>query len=98
MEIEVGRVVRSKAGHDSNDIFAVVGSDENYVFIIDGKERRVEKPKRKNPKHVELTSYVLSPEEMAANGRLKKALSKIKAEADKSSGGFVNGQTGYDRG
>ena len=83
MEIEVGRVVRSKAGHDSNDIFAVVGSDENYVFIIDGKERRVEKPKRKNPKHVELTSYVLSPEEMAANGRLKKALGRIKAGADK---------------
>ncbi len=83
MEIEVGRVVRSKAGHDSNDIFAVVGSDENYVFIIDGKERRVEKPKRKNPRHIELTSYMLSPEEMAANGRLKKALGRIRAEADK---------------
>ncbi|MBE6755929.1 MAG: KOW domain-containing RNA-binding protein [Clostridia bacterium] len=83
MEIEVGRVVRSKAGHDSNDIFAVVGSDENHVFIIDGKERRVEKPKRKNPKHIELTSYMLSPEEMAANGRLKKALGRIRAEADK---------------
>ena len=98
MEIEVGRVVRSKAGHDSNDIFAVVGFDEEYVFISDGKERRVEKPKRKNPKHIEMTSIVLSPEEMAANGRLKKALSRIKAEADKSSGGFVNVQTGYDRG
>lgn len=83
MEIEVGRVVRSKAGHDSNDIFAVVGFDENHVFIIDGKERRVEKPKRKNPKHIELTSYMLSPEEMAANGRLKKALGRIRAEADK---------------
>ncbi len=98
MEIEVGRVVRSKAGHDSNDIFAVVGSDVNYVYISDGKERRVEKPKRKNPKHIEITSYVLSPEEMAANGRLKKALGRIKAGADKSSGGFVDVQTGYDRG
>ncbi len=98
MEIEVGRVVRSKAGHDSNDIFAVVGFDETYVFISDGKERRVEKPKRKNPKHIEKTSFVLSPEEMAANGRLKKALGRVKAEADKSSGGFVDVQTGYDRG
>ncbi len=98
MEIEKGRVVRSKAGHDSNDIFAVVGTDANNVYICDGKERKVEKPKRKNPKHIEVTSYMVSPEEMAANGRLKKALSKIKAEADKSSGGFVNGQTGYDRG
>lgn len=98
MQTEVGRVVRSKAGHDSNNIFAVVGIDENYVFISDGKERKVENPKRKNPKHVEAISFVLSPEEMAANGRLKKALGKIKSEADKSSGGFVNVQAGYDRG
>lgn len=83
MEIEVGRVVRSIAGHDSNDIFAVVGFDADYIFISDGKERRVEKPKRKNPKHIELTSYMLSPEEMAANGRLKKALGRIRAGADK---------------
>ena len=98
MQIEVGRVVRSKAGHDSNDIFAVVGTDENYVFISDGKQRKVEKPKRKNPKHLEVTSYMLLPEEMAANGRLKKALSRLRTEADKSSGGFVNVQAGYDRG
>ncbi len=98
MQIEVGRVVRSKAGHDSNDIFAVVGIDETHVFISDGKQRKVEKPKRKNPKHLEVTSYMLLPEEMAANGRLKKALSRLRAEADKSSGGFVNVQTGYDRG
>ncbi len=98
MEFKTGRVVRSKAGHDSNNIFAVVGADENYVFISDGKERRVEKPKRKNPKHIEVTPYMLSPEEMAANGRLRKALGRIKAEADKSSGGFVDVQTGYDRG
>ena len=98
MQIEIGRVVRSRAGHDSNDIFAVVGIDENFVFISDGKERKVEKPKRKNPKHIEVTSYMLSPEEMAANGRLKKALGRIKAEADKSSGGYGNVQTGYDRG
>ena len=98
MQIEVGRVVRSKAGHDSNDIFAVVGTEGNCVLICDGKERRVEKPKRKNPKHIEKTSFVLSPEEMAANGRLKKALGRLRAEADKSSGGFVNVQTGYDRG
>lgn len=98
MQIEVGRVVRSKAGHDSNDIFAVVGADETYVFISDGKQRKVEKPKRKNPKHLEVTSYMLLPEEMAANGRLKKALSRLRAEADKSSGGYGNVQTGYDRG
>lgn len=98
MHIEVGRVVRSKAGHDSNDIFAVVGTDETYVFISDGKQRKVERPKRKNPKHLEITSYMLLPEEMAANGRLKKALGRLRAEADKSSGGFVNVQTGYDRG
>ena len=98
MEFEAGRVVRSKAGHDSNHILAVVGTEGNYVLICDRKERKVQKPKRNNPKHIEKTSFVLSPEEMAANGRLKKALGRLRAEADKSSGGFVNVQTGYDRG
>ena len=80
MDVRKGSVVRSIAGHDSNEIFAVVGSDEKNVFICDGKERRLEKPKRKNLKHIETLNCVLRPEEMAANGRLKKALGKIKAE------------------
>ncbi len=99
MDVMKGQVVRSVAGHDSNEIFAVVGSDEKNVFICDGKERKVEKPKRKNRKHVEALPYVLYPEEMAANGRLRKALGRIKAEQKQSSlGGYVDVQTGYDRG
>lgn len=83
VDVKKGQVVRSIAGHDSNDIFAVVGSDEKNVFICDGRERKVEKPKRKNRKHIEILTYVLEPEEMAANGRLKKSLGKIKAELNK---------------
>ncbi len=83
MDVKKGQIVRSIAGHDSNDIFAVVGSDEKNIFICDGKERRLEKPKCKNRKHIVIEPIVLNPEEMAANGRLKKSLSRIKAELNK---------------
>ena len=82
-DIIISDVVASTAGRDQGKLFYVVGTDPVYLMLVNGKDRTLEKPKRKNPKHIEKTSYVLSPEEMAANGRLKKALGRIKAEADK---------------
>lgn len=50
---DVGRVVLSKQGHDKGRYFAVVGLvDEKYVLIADGETRRLEKPKRKQTKHL----------------------------------------------
>ncbi|MBQ6624798.1 MAG: KOW domain-containing RNA-binding protein [Clostridia bacterium] len=74
MEIKIGSVVRSKTGRDSNGMFAVVGIDEKYVYICDGKERPVERPKRKNPKHISATKIIIDAEEMQTNRKLKKAL------------------------
>ena len=47
-EFTTGRAVLSKAGHDKNRFFAVVGTDGDYVLIADGHERKIESPKRKN--------------------------------------------------
>ena len=77
MEIKIGSVVKAKAGRDSGGLFAVIGIDETYVYICDGKERPVDRPKRKNPKHLSVTKKVLSAEDMATNRKLKKALANI---------------------
>jgi len=45
--------VLSLAGKDKGKIFLVIKSDNDYVYIADGKRRKVDKPKRKNKKHVE---------------------------------------------
>ena len=53
--MEIGRVVRSNAGHDGDRFYAVVAVDADAVWIADGKCRKRAKPKRKNPRHLSKT-------------------------------------------
>lgn len=62
MDITTGTVVISRAGHDSGRAMLVVGVDGGYVLVADGKERKLEKPKKKNKKHVRATRRVISTE------------------------------------
>lgn len=80
MDYKIGSIVRSKAGRDSGDVFAVVKIDEKYVYICDGKERPAQRPKRKNPKHLSCTAYVIDEQHLQTNRKLKKALSEYKAK------------------
>ncbi len=57
--IKVGSVVLSTAGHDSGNYFVVVELDCEFVKICDGKNRPIEKPKRKKIKHLKDTYLVL---------------------------------------
>ena len=45
-------VVVSLAGHDRGKLFQVVGAGEDRVLLCDGRNRRLENPKGKSPKHV----------------------------------------------
>ena len=47
----IADVVRSTAGRDSGELFYVIGSDEIYLLLANGKDRSLEKPKRKKRKH-----------------------------------------------
>ena len=55
MEIKIGNIVISSAGHDSGRPMLVVGADGGFVFVADGKERKLDSPKKKNIKHVRRT-------------------------------------------
>ena len=70
----VGRIVCSKAGRDKGYFMVVVESEENYVLVCHGKERPLERPKRKNIKHLQFTNTVLGNESYKTNKQLKKAL------------------------
>lgn len=74
MAYQRGRVVRSAAGRDKDKFLAVVGWEEEAVLLADGKERPLERPKRKNVKHLAATNYLLTEEEMTTNRALRKAL------------------------
>lgn len=80
MELKKGSVVRSKAGRDKGKLMAVVGTDGKSVLLCDGKERRLEKPKRKNLLHIAPTNTVLEDSRLSTNHSLKKALAQIDNE------------------
>jgi len=52
-ELSPGQVVFSKSGRDRGLPFIVVGVEGNYVWLADGKIRRVNKPKMKKRMHIQ---------------------------------------------
>ena len=39
-----GQIVFSKAGRDKNKVLTVISSSDSGVFVVDGKERPLERP------------------------------------------------------
>ncbi|NLC53291.1 MAG: RNA-binding protein [Firmicutes bacterium] len=58
-EIRLGQKVVSTRGRDAGGTFLIVGLlDEDYVLVADGRKRSIERPKKKNRKHLSLTLQV----------------------------------------
>lgn len=62
MEIKVGSVILSLAGHDKGRLMLVVGAEGDRIFVADGKERKLGTPKKKNARHIRGTSYSIELE------------------------------------
>ncbi len=45
---------KTKAGHDKNQIYFLLKEDEEYVYLVNGTTKSLEKPKKKNKKHIQL--------------------------------------------
>lgn len=52
--IEKGMLAKSKAGHDKGHIYMIYETDETYVYLVDGEVRKIDNPKRKKIKHIQL--------------------------------------------
>ena len=52
-DLIISDVVVSTAGRDQGKLFYVVGTDPVYLMLANGKDRTLDKPKRKKRKHVE---------------------------------------------
>ena len=83
--IRISDVVVSTAGRDRGQMFYVIGTEGVYTLLANGKDRPLEKPKRKKVKHV---SKVLRAETRVAakilagdkvlNSELRKDLAHIR--------------------
>lgn len=76
MEFCKGDLVICNAGREKDRLMCVTAFDGKYVYVCDGKERTLNNPKRKNPKHIIKTDKTLSEYMFSTDSALRKALSK----------------------
>ena len=80
--MKIGQIVYSKAGRDKGNALCVISSNDSKIFVVDGKERPLERPKPKNPKHLIVTGYCLNIEEYRSNKALRASLKRYNAKKD----------------
>lgn len=51
-----GTVARATAGHDKGGLFFVMAQEGEYLFLANGRQRKMGEPKRKKLRHVVLSS------------------------------------------
>ena len=78
MNITEGLIVASKAGHDEGRFFAVLKASDGFVYLADGKERKLKNPKKKNIKHIAKTDTIVDIPE--TDKQLRKLLSGFRRE------------------
>ena len=52
-DFNISDVVISTAGRDQGRLFYVIGTDPVYLILANGKDRTLEKPKRKKRRHIQ---------------------------------------------
>ena len=56
------RLAKSLCGHDKNEIYVVYREENDFVYLINGKTKTIEKPKRKKQRHIQIIKNL--PEEI----------------------------------
>ena len=64
----------SLAGHDKGKCYVVLGQENGFFQLSDGKYKPLERPKKKNQKHVQLIRHL--PQEIAGK------MDRISQDAD----------------
>ena len=77
MNLEIGTVVKSLKGRDKDKYFCVVCIENEYVYLCDGKERKLKKPKRKKIKHIQITQAKLQTETLHVDKHINKAIKSL---------------------
>ena len=85
----IGDVVMATAGRDKGQLFYVIELEQTYLYLVNGKDRTLEKPKRKKLKHAQkvLRSETRVAEKLRAgdkvlNSELRKDLAYLSREQE----------------
>ena len=84
--MNTGDIVTSLNGRDKDRRFIIIETDNEYSLISNGKNRRLEKPKRKKNKHLKLESkadnFIVEKiyDKKLTNNEIRKHLAVTKGE------------------
>ena len=53
-------LAKSLAGHDRNHIYLIAQEEEEFVYLVNGTTKKMEAPKKKRRKHVQLIKNIPS--------------------------------------
>ena len=84
-----GLFVLSVAGRDKNRIHLIAFCDDEYVYVVDGDTRKVEKPKKKKKKHVFLLDMP-KYDGVMSNKAIKRKICEITTMQKKTGGIFLS--------
>ena len=60
MEASEGLIVRSKAGRDKGGMFVILKLEDGFAYVADGDLRKVDRPKKKKLRHLQLSGFEIT--------------------------------------
>lgn len=60
----IGMFAKSKAGHDKEKVYVIKDADRAYVYLVDGRLRPLDHPKKKKWKHIQIIREQCDPGKM----------------------------------
>ncbi len=61
----VGKYATSKAGHDKGKLYIIVACDDTQVWLADGEYKRMNAPKKKNLRHIQIINETVEADLLA---------------------------------
>ena len=70
----------SKSGHDKDNIYVIIKEEADMYYLADGKYKLLEKPKKKNKKHIQIIHFCdkISGDTNLSDAGIAKAISDYK--------------------
>lgn len=83
MEAVNGRIVKVIAGHDKDLFMVITAVEGDFVFLSDGKTRKLDKPKKKRLKHLRFTNTVIDTADLT-DKKLRRVIGEYTGNISKS--------------
>lgn len=87
-----GSVFKSVAGRDCGEYYVAVSHSDRLVNLANGKSRKLENPKAKNPRHISPTGDRIDMENMT-NKKLRKLIRELQTQGSPKAQGLSGRET-----